>query len=128
MARSVKKGPYVDARLLARIHDMNTRKEKRVLKTWSRASTVTPDFVGHTLAVHNGNKFVPVYVTENMVGHKLGEFSPTRMFRGHSGRLSADKTATLASAAPAPAAGAAPAPAAGAAPGKPAPAKGGRGA
>jgi small subunit ribosomal protein S19 len=121
MARSVKKGPFVDARLLARIHEMNTKKEKRVLKTWSRASTVTPDFVGHTLAVHNGNKFVPVYVTENMVGHKLGEFSPTRLFRGHSGRLSADKTATLAGAAPAPAAGAtaAPAPAAG---GKPAPA------
>jgi small subunit ribosomal protein S19 len=85
----------VDERLLARIHDMNAKKEKRVLKTWSRSSTVTPDFVGHTLAVHNGNKFVPVYVSENMVGHKLGEFSPTRMFRGHSGRLSADKAAAL---------------------------------
>jgi small subunit ribosomal protein S19 len=96
MARSVKKGPYVDERLLGRIHDMNTKKEKRVLKTWSRASTVTPDFVGHTLAVHNGNKFVPVYISENMVGHKLGEFSPTRMFRGHSGKLSADKAAALA--------------------------------
>jgi len=95
MARSVKKGPYVDERLLGRIHEMNTKKEKRVLKTWSRASTVTPDFVGHTLAVHNGNKFVPVYVSENMVGHKLGEFSPTRMFGGHSGRLTADKTAKL---------------------------------
>jgi len=108
MARSVKKGPYVDERLLGRIHEMNTKKEKRVLKTWSRASTVTPDFVGHTLAVHNGNKFVPVYVSENMVGHKLGEFSPTRMFRGHSGRLTADKTAKLTegAAAPAPAAGA----------------------
>ena len=105
MARSVKKGPFVDARLLMRIHEMNTKKEKRVLKTWSRASTVTPDFVGHTLAVHNGNKFVPVYVSENMVGHKLGEFSPTRMFRGHSGRLTADKTAKLAEgAAPPPAA------------------------
>jgi small subunit ribosomal protein S19 len=104
MARSVKKGPYVDERLLARIHEMNTKKEKRVLKTWSRSSTVTPDFVGHTLAVHNGNKFVPVYVSENMVGHKLGEFSPTRMFRGHSGRLSADKAAALEGAAP-PAAG-----------------------
>ena len=112
MARSVKKGPYVDARLLLRIHDMNTKKEKRVLKTWSRASTVTPDFVGHTLAVHNGNKFVPVYISENMVGHKLGEFSPTRLFRGHSGKLSADKTASI-GAAPAPAAGAAPAPTAG---------------
>ena len=102
MARSVKKGPYVDERLLGRIHEMNTKKEKRVLKTWSRASTVTPDFVGHTLAVHNGNKFVPVYVSENMVGHKLGEFSPTRMFRGHSGRLTADKTAKLAEGAPTP--------------------------
>ena len=112
MARSVKKGPYVDERLLGRIHDMNTKKEKRVLKTWSRASTVTPDFVGHTLAVHNGNKFVPVYISENMVGHKLGEFSPTRMFRGHSGKLSADKTAALAGGAP----GATPAPAAGGAP------------
>ena len=111
MARSVKKGPFVDPRLLARVHDMNQKKEKRVLKTWSRASTITPDFVGHTLAVHNGNKFVPVYVTENMVGHKLGEFSPTRMFRGHSGKLSADKTAALAGA------GAAPAPAAAGAPG-----------
>jgi small subunit ribosomal protein S19 len=114
MARSVKKGPYIDQRLLARIEDMNSRREKRVLKTWSRASTVTPEFVGHTLAVHNGNKFVPVYVTENMVGHKLGEFAPTRLFRGHSGKLSADKKATLEGAAPAPAAApaAAPAPAA----------------
>jgi len=110
MARSVKKGPFVDERLLGRIHEMNSKKEKRVLKTWSRASTITPDFVGHTLAVHNGNKFVPVYISENMVGHKLGEFSPTRMFRGHSGRLSADKAAALAGATPAPvAAGAAPA-------------------
>jgi len=108
MARSVKKGPFVDARLLARVGEMNRKNEKRVLKTWSRSSTVTPDFVGHTLAVHNGNKFVPVYVTENMVGHKLGEFAPTRMFRGHSGKLSADKKAKLEEGAPAPA----PAPAA----------------
>ena len=93
MARSVKKGPFVDARLLARIHDMNTKNEKRVLKTWSRSSTVTPDFVGHTLAVHNGNKFVPVYVSENMVGHKLGEFSPTRMFRGHAAKAATEKAA-----------------------------------
>ena len=85
MARSVKKGPFVDARLLMRVHAMNEKKEKRVLKTWSRSSTVTPDFVGHTLAVHNGNKFVPVYISENMVGHKLGEFAPTRLFRGHTG-------------------------------------------
>jgi small subunit ribosomal protein S19 len=108
MARSVKKGPFVDARLLARVAEMNRKNEKRVLKTWSRSSTVTPDFVGHTLAVHNGNKFVPVYVSENMVGHKLGEFAPTRLFRGHSGRLSADKKAKLGEGAPAPA----PAPAA----------------
>ncbi len=104
MARSVKKGPYVDARLSGRIAELNRKNEKRVLKTWSRASTITPDFVGHTLAVHNGNKFVPVYVSENMVGHKLGEFSPTRLFRGHSGRLSADKKAALGEGAPAPAA------------------------
>ena len=102
MSRSVKKGPFVDARLLARVHDMNTKNEKRVLKTWSRSSTVTPDFVGHTLAVHNGNKFVPVYVSENMVGHKLGEFAPTRLFRGHSGKLTADKKAKLESEAAAP--------------------------
>jgi len=115
MARSVKKGPFVDERLLGRIVEMNNKKEKRVLKTWSRASTVTPDFVGHTLAVHNGNKFVPVYVSENMVGHKLGEFAPTRMFRGHSGKLTADKTASLTGAAAAAPAGggAAPAPAGG---------------
>jgi len=104
MSRSVKKGPFVDARLLARIHELNTKNEKKVLKTWSRASTVTPDFVGHTLAVHNGNKFVPVYVSENMVGHKLGEFSPTRMFRGHSGKMSADKKAKLEAEGTAPAA------------------------
>ncbi len=95
MSRSVKKGPFVDPRLLARIHELNEKNDKRVLKTWSRASTVTPDFVGHTLAVHNGNKFVPVYVSENMVGHKLGEFAPTRLFRGHSGKMSADKKAKL---------------------------------
>jgi small subunit ribosomal protein S19 len=109
MARSVKKGPYIDERLAARIADLNAKREKRVLKTWSRASTITPDFVGHTLAVHNGNKFVPVYVSENMVGHKLGEFAPTRLFRGHSGKLTADKTAKLTEGAAAPA----PAPAAG---------------
>jgi len=115
MARSVKKGPFVDPRLAARIAELNRKNEKRVLKTWSRASTITPDFVGHTLAVHNGNKFVPVYVSENMVGHKLGEFSPTRLFRGHSGKLTADKKAALEGGAPAPAAAGgttAPAPAA----------------
>ncbi len=90
MPRSVKKGPFIEDKLLEKIEIMNSRGEKNVIKTWSRASTISPDFVGHTLAVHNGNKFIPVYVTENMVGHKLGEFSPTRLFRGHSGRL-ADK-------------------------------------
>ncbi len=88
MPRSVKKGPYIDAKLLAKIDAMNARNEKRVIKTWARASTISPDFVGHTIAVHNGNKFIPVYITENMVGHKLGEFSPTRLFRGHGGKLS----------------------------------------
>ena len=84
MARSVKKGPFVQESLLKRVQGMNSRNEKRVVKTWSRASTVLPDFVGHTFAVHNGNKFIPVYVTENMVGHKLGEFALTRTFKGHS--------------------------------------------
>ncbi|MBI2080596.1 MAG: 30S ribosomal protein S19 [candidate division NC10 bacterium] len=84
MGRSVKKGPYVEPKLLRRIEEMNRGRDKRVLKTWSRRSTITPEFVGHTLAVHNGKKFIPVYVTENMVGHKLGEFAPTRTFRGHS--------------------------------------------
>ena len=90
MARSVKKGPYVEASLLKKINDLNERNEKKVFKTWSRGSTITPDFVGHTIAVHNGNKFVPVYVTENMVGHKLGEFAATRLFRGHSTRVAED--------------------------------------
>lgn len=90
MSRSVKKGPFIAARLLEKIQAMNQRGEKRVVKTWARASTISPEFVGHTLAVHNGNKFIPVYITENMVGHKLGEFAPTRLFRGHGGKL-ADK-------------------------------------
>jgi len=93
MARSVKKGPFVQEALLKRVRAMNKANEKKVTKTWSRASTVTPEFVGHTFAVHNGNKFIPVYVTENMVGHKLGEFSPTRLFRGHTGVKAADKAA-----------------------------------
>jgi len=92
MSRSIKKGPYIEPKLLEKVQGMNTRNEKRVLKTWARASTISPDFVGHTLAVHNGNKFIPVYITENMVGHKLGEFAPTRLFRGHGGKL-ADKRA-----------------------------------
>ncbi|MGD8359912.1 MAG: 30S ribosomal protein S19 [Gemmatimonadota bacterium] len=90
MPRSVKKGPYIEDALLRRIEEMNARNERKVLKTWSRRSTISPDFVGHTVAVHNGNKFIPVYITENMVGHKLGEFAPTRLFRGHGGKL-ADK-------------------------------------
>ncbi len=88
MPRSIKKGPYIDEKLLAKIELMNARNERNVIKTWARASTISPDFVGHTMAVHNGNKFIPVYITENMVGHKLGEFSPTRLFRGHGGKLS----------------------------------------
>jgi small subunit ribosomal protein S19 len=86
MGRSLKKGPYVMESLAAKLEVMNRSGDKRVLKTWARRSTITPEFVGHTLAVHNGNKFIPIYVTENMVGHKLGEFAPTRTFRGHSGR------------------------------------------
>ena len=86
MGRSIKKGPYVDANLEGKVVAINDGKVKRnVIKTWSRRSTITPDFVGHTIAVHNGNKFIPVYVTENMVGHKLGEFALTRTFRGHTG-------------------------------------------
>ncbi len=92
MARSVKKGPFVDAHLERRILELNRRNEKKVYKTWSRRSTVLPEFVGHTIAVHNGKKFIPVYLTENMVGHKLGEFSPTRTFKGHSVKV-AEKTA-----------------------------------
>ncbi len=86
MARSLKKGPFVDDYLLKRIEEMNRQNDKKIVKTWSRRSTVIPDFVGHTLAVHNGKKFIPVFVTENMVGHKLGEFSPTRTFRSHGGK------------------------------------------
>ncbi len=84
MPRSIKKGPYVSEKLLNKVAALNKSKKKQVLKTWSRRSTITPDFVGHTFAVHNGNKFIPVFVSENMVGHKLGEFSPTRIFRGHA--------------------------------------------
>ena len=85
MGRSIKKGPYVQPKLLARVEKMNEAGEKTVLKTWSRSSTIFPDFVGHTFAVHDGKKHVPVYVTEDMVGHKLGEFAPTRTFKGHAG-------------------------------------------
>ncbi|MEG0257246.1 MAG: 30S ribosomal protein S19 [Christensenella sp.] len=88
MSRSVKKGPFINEKLLARIQMMNEKNEKKVLKTWSRPSTIFPDMVGHTIGVHDGRKFVPVYVTEDMVGHKLGEFAPTRTFRGHAGEKS----------------------------------------
>jgi small subunit ribosomal protein S19 len=85
MSRSLKKGPYIENKLEKKVSAMNKSNKKSVVKTWARASVIPPDFVGHTIAVHNGNKFIPVYVTENMVGHKLGEFAPTRTFRGHSG-------------------------------------------
>ena len=85
MGRSLKKGPYVEERLLARIEELNAKSEKKVLKTWSRSSTIFPQMVGHTIAVHDGRKHVPVYITEDMVGHKLGEFSPTRLYKGHAG-------------------------------------------
>src|SRR3954462_12613255 len=94
MSRSIKKGPFVDTHLLEKIEVMNRANEKKVIKTWSRRSTVIPEMVGHTMAVHNGKKFIPVYVTENMVGHKLGEFAPTRLFKGHTTKVS-EKAATV---------------------------------
>ena len=119
MSRSLKKGPFVDVPLLEKIEGMNRTNDKKVIKTWSRRSTVVPEMVGHTLAVHNGRKFIPVYVTENMVGHKLGEFAPTRIFKGHTTKV-AEKAATVGGAPGAPgAAGAgASAPAAGGGGGK----------
>ena len=99
MSRSLKKGPFIDTPLLEKIEAMNRTQEKKVIKTWSRRSTVIPEFVGHTLAVHNGKKFIPVYVTENMVGHKLGEFAPTRLFKGHTTKVA--ERAAQAAAAPA---------------------------
>lgn len=92
MSRSLKKGPYIDDRLSGRVDALNRANQKKVLKTWARDCTITPEFVGHTFAVHNGNKFIPVYVTEAMVGHKLGEFAPTRIFRGHPGIKSEKST------------------------------------
>lgn len=119
MARSIKKGPFVDEHLRRKIEAMNDAREKRVLKTWSRRSTITPEMVGHTIGVHNGRKFIPVFVTENMVGHKLGEFAPTRTFYVHSGDRKAEAKETVPAGAPAPAPSApqpAPAPKAPAAP------------
>ena len=84
MSRSLKKGPYIDEKLLSKIRELNQKRQKTIIKTWSRSSTIFPIMVGHTIAVHNGKRHIPVYITENMVGHKLGEFSPTRIFRGHS--------------------------------------------
>ena len=94
MARSIKKGPFIDGHLLKKVNEAAMTKSRKVIKTWSRRSTVTPDFVGLTFAVHNGRKFIPIYVTENMVGHKLGEFAPTRLFKGHSGARKDEKPAS----------------------------------
>ena len=96
MGRSTKKGPFTDQHLVEKITGMNTRNEKKVVRTWSRRSTVLPEMVGHTIAVHNGKKFIPVFVTENMVGHKLGEFSPTRIFKGHSAKAATTAKTTAA--------------------------------
>jgi small subunit ribosomal protein S19 len=93
MGRSVKKGPFTDGHLEVKIAALNEKNEKRVVKTWSRRSTILPEFVGHTIGVHNGKKFIPVFITENMVGHKLGEFSPTRQFKGHSVKAATEKAA-----------------------------------
>ena len=96
MSRSIKKGPFLDGHLKKKIDALNEAREKKVVKTWSRRSTIVPDMVGHTIAVHNGRKFIPVYVAENMVGHKLGEFAPTRIFKGHSGKKAAEAAAAAA--------------------------------
>ena len=92
MGRSLKKGPFSDGHLVKKVEDLNARNEKKVIRSWSRRSTILPEFIGHTIAVHNGKKFIPVYITENMVGHKLGEFSPTRTVRGHSAKAAAEKS------------------------------------
>jgi small subunit ribosomal protein S19 len=110
MPRSLKKGPFIDGHLRKKVEGLNARNEKKVLKTWSRRSTILPDMIGHTLAVHNGKKFIPVYITEQMIGHKLGEFAPTRTFKGHAVKAALERAAASAGApAAAPAAGAAPA-------------------
>jgi small subunit ribosomal protein S19 len=113
MARSIKKGAFIDDHLTRKVAELNATREKKVVKTWSRRSTVIPDMVGHTIAVHNGRKFIPVYVAENMVGHKLGEFAPTRIFKGHSGKKAVEAAAAVAGA------GAPGVPSAGRAPGAP---------
>ena|SRR3984957_19465619 len=106
MARSLKKGPFIDSHLREKVEGMNARNEKKVIKTWSRRSTILPDLIGHTIAVHNGRKFIPVYVTEQMVGHKLGEFAPTRTFKGHAVKAALERAAGVAAAPSAPAGGA----------------------
>jgi len=120
MARSTKKGAFVDTHLMRKIEELNQRNEKKVVKSWSRRSTVHPEMVGHTIAVHNGKKFIPVYLTENMVGHKLGEFSPTRIFKGHSMKAATEVAAKPAGVPGGPGAIAPAAPAGGAAPAAPA--------
>jgi len=94
MSRSIKKGPYVDAKLLKKMQKLNETGEKKIIRTWARASVITPDFVGHTLAIHNGKKFLPVFISEQMVGHKLGEFAPTRIFKGHGGMTKQETSLT----------------------------------
>jgi small subunit ribosomal protein S19 len=109
MARSVKKGPFIDDHLRIKVEALNARNEKKVVRTWSRRSTIVPDMVGHTIAVHNGRKFIPVYVTEQMVGHKLGEFAPTRTFKGHAVKAALERAAAASAPAGAPAPSSAPA-------------------
>jgi len=111
MARSLKKGPFIDGHLREKVEGMNARNEKKVIKTWSRRSTILPEMIGHTIAVHNGRKFIPVYVTEQMIGHKLGEFAPTRTFKGHAVKAALERAAGVAGApgAPAPVGGTGPA-------------------
>jgi small subunit ribosomal protein S19 len=127
MGRSLKKGPFVDVHLLEKVEAMSRENEKKVIKTWSRRSTVIPEMIGHTIAVHNGKKFIPVFITENMVGQKLGEFAPTRFFKGHTTKAekAAQMAAAAATAAPTGAGGGGAAPAGGGAAGGAAPAKGG---
>lgn len=95
MARSLKKGPFIDENLMRKVETLNASGDKKVIKTWARRSTIPPEFVGHTFAIHNGNKFIPVYITENMVGHKLGEFAPTRTYRGHAGQKLSERSSRL---------------------------------
>ena len=119
MGRSLKKGPFVDDHLRVKVEALNARNEKKVVKTWSRRSTIVPEMIGHTIAVHNGKKFIPVYITEQMIGHKLGEFAPTRTFKGHAVKAALERAAALAGAPAAPGAAAPAAPGGGA--GAPAP-------